>query len=248
MARILGMIPARLQSTRLPGKALVEIEGLPMIVHTFKRAQLASSLDEVVVATDSNEIADTVRYHGGKVAMTGSHHPTGTDRIAEAVSQVNCDIVVNVQGDEPLLDPAHIDAVVQPLLTDPQLQVAILLRPYGKKQSSSDIKAVVNLKNEILYFSRNDLPSDVRTPVTEMLKMYCIVPFRKTFLLQFASWKPTPLECIEYNEYLRILEHGVKMQGVIVQSDAISVDTPEDLVDVKALMVRDTIKHRYLPA
>lgn len=247
MRRVVGLIPSRLESSRLPRKALVDIEGLPMIVHVFKRAQLAKRLDAVYVVTDSQEIAKVVREHGGQVIMTGSHHPTGSDRIAEAAEKIDCEVVVNVQGDEALVDPDHIDAVIAPLLEDPDLQIAILLRPFQKKNSPSDIKAVVNLKNEILYLSRTDLPSNARSQVLEMLKGYFVVPFRKSFLLQYAKWEPTPLETIEYNEYLRILEHGYRIQGVLVNSAAISVDTPEDLEVVRALMKSDPFKNRYLP-
>jgi 3-deoxy-manno-octulosonate cytidylyltransferase (CMP-KDO synthetase) len=246
MRRVVGLIPSRLESSRLPRKALLDIEGLPMIVHVFKRAQLAKRLDEVFVVTDSQEIARVVKEHGGHVIMTGSHHPTGSDRIAEAAAKIDCEIVVNVQGDEALVEPAHIDAVIEPLLKVPDLQVALLLRPFRKRNSPSDIKAVVNLKKEILYMSRTDLPSGARSPVSEMLKGYFVVAFRKSFLLQYAKWEPTPLETIEYNEYLRILEHGYLIQGVIVSSSAISVDTREDLEDVRALMKMDHIKSLYL--
>lgn len=246
MRRVVGLIPSRLESSRLPRKALVDIEGLPMIVHVFKRAQLAKRLDAVYVVTDSQEIAKIVRGYGGEVIMTGSHHPTGSDRIAEAAEKIDCEIVVNVQGDEALVEPAHIDAVIAPLLEDPGLQIAILLRPFQKKNSQSDIKAVVNLKKEILYMSRTDLPSDARSPVAEMLKGYFVVAFRKSFLLQYAKWEPTPLETIEYNEYLRILEHGYRIQGIVVLSDAISVDTQENLEEVRTLMKTDHIKSLYL--
>ena len=243
---VVGMIPARLESSRLPEKALTDIAGMPMVIHTCKRAQLAKSLNEVYLVTDSEEIKQAGASYGIKVIMTGSHHQTGSDRLAEACQLVDCDIVVNIQGDEPLVEPNHIDAIVEPLLHDPSLQIAVGVTPYKKKNSSSDIKAVLDLDGNIMYCSRTDLPSDARTPVKELLKMVFIVPFRKNFLLQYTSWAPTSLEQIEYNEYLRVLEHGVKIRAVKVEDAKISVDTPEDLEEVRELMLEDKLRFKYM--
>lgn len=244
--KIIGVVPSRLKSSRLPGKALIDIGGLPMVVHVFKRAQMSSMLDEVFVATDSRDIYDVVESHGGKAIMTSVEHKTGTDRIAEAVRDIEADIVVNIQGDEPLLDPEHIDKAVKPLIEDDSLNVTVLATPYSKKKSSSDIKAVLDLDFNILYCSRADLPSDTRLDVKVMWKMSFIVPFRKDFLLKYASWEETPLEKIEYNEYLRILEHGYKIKAVPVDNAVISVDTSDDLIVVRELMKMDKIKERYI--
>jgi 3-deoxy-manno-octulosonate cytidylyltransferase (CMP-KDO synthetase) len=243
--RVVGMLPARLRSSRLPEKALVDIDGLPMFVHTCKRAQLAKSLDDVYLATDSVKIKEIAEAYNIKVIMTDSHHKTGSDRLAEACQGVDCEIVVNIQADEPLVRPEHIDSIVLPLLEDGNLQIAIGVTPYTKKGSDSDIKAVLDLENNIMYCSRNDLPSDVRTTVDMMLKMCFIVPFRKKFLIQFSSWPSTPLETIEYNEYLRVLEHGVKIRAVRIEGARISVDTPDDLEEVRRLMKSDDIKAEY---
>ena len=243
--KVAGMIPARLQSSRLPEKALIDIAGLPMVIHTCKRAQLAKSLDEVYLVTDSEVIKQAGDSYRIKVIMTGVHHQTGSDRLAEACQCVDCDIVVNIQGDEPLVNPDHIDAIVEPLLHDPSLQIAVGVTPYKKKNSASDIKAVLDLDGNIMYCSRTDLPSDARTPVEQVLKMTFIVPFRTEFLLQYSAWKPTPLEKIEYNEYLRVLEHGVKMRAVHVEDAKISVDTLEDLQIVRELMKEDTFLELY---
>ena len=244
--KVVGMIPARLQSRRLPEKALVDIMGLPMVVHTCKRVQMVNSLDDVYLATDSKTIRDVAETHDIKVIMTGTHHQTGSDRLAEACQYVNCDIIVNIQGDEPLVNPDHVDAIVEPLLKDPALQIAVGVTPYTKKNRTSDIKAVLDLNNNILYCSRTDLPSDARTSVKELLKMVFIVPFRKDFLLHYTSWNPTPLEQIEYNEYLRVLEHGVKIRAVKVDDAKISVDTDEDLKVVRELMKKDKLRFNYM--
>lgn len=238
---VVGMVPARLESTRLPEKALIDINGMPMVIHTCKRAHLAKKLDDVYLVTDSIKIKDVADSYGIKVIMTETYHQTGSDRIAEACKKIDCDIVVNIQGDEPLVKPEHIDAIVEPLLNDRSLQIAVGVTPYTKKNSSSDFKAVLDLENNIMYCSRTDLPSDARMSVKEMLKMCFVVSFRKDFLLRFASWKPTPLETIEYNEYLRVLEHGVKMRGVNVEDAKISVDTPEDLEEIRRLLKNNNI-------
>ena len=243
--RVVGMIPARLQSSRLPEKALIDIAGLPMVIHTCKRAQMAKRLNDVYLVTDSELIKEAGQAHDVQVIMTGTHHKTGSDRLAEACQKVDCDIVVNVQGDEPLVDPEHIDAIVSPLIKDPSIQISVGVTPYTKKNSFSDIKAVLDLAGNLLYCSRTDLPSDARTPVNEMLKMCFIVPFRKDFLLQYSSWEPTPLETVEYNEYLRVLEHGVKMRAVRIEGAKISVDTPEDLEIVRDLMKYDATRRGY---
>jgi len=244
--KVVGIIPVRLKSSRLPQKALLEIEGLPMILHTYKRALLSKNLDAVYVATDSEKIKSIIEAEDGQVIMTGSHHQTGSDRIAEAARRINAEIIVNIQGDEPLLDPFHVDKVVQPLLDQKDVQVAVLVMPYSQRGRLSDIKAVLDLNDDILYCSRADLPSDARCKADTMWKMCFIVPFRKDFLLQYSSWQQTPLEKIEFNEYLRILEKGFKIRAVKADFAQISVDTPEDLEIVREKMKADLIKQRYL--
>ena len=217
-----------------------------MVIHVLKRAQMSQSLKAVLVATDSREIYNVVTHYGGKAVMTSQEHTTGTDRIAEAVRGIDADVVVNIQGDEALINPSHIDRVIQPLASQKDIQVAVLVTPFTKKNSPSDIKAVLDLNDDILYCSRNDLPSDARTPVPTLWKMSFLVPFRKSFLMQYTSWSPTPLEKIEFNEYLRILEHGFKIKAVRVDHADISVDTPEDLEEVRLLMKKDKLRERYM--
>lgn len=243
--KVIALLPSRLESSRLPRKALVDICGLPMIVHVYRRCKLAKSLDDVYVATDSDEIKQVVESHGGKVVMTAKDHQTGTDRIAEAAAGMDVDIVVNVQGDEALVNPAHIDAVVNAVMNDPSINVGMLVNPYSKRNSPSDIKAVLNERNDVMYLSRNDIPSDVRTPDTALLKAYHIIPFRKEFLLKYASWDKGRLEQIEFNEYLRILEKGYSIRAIQVESDAVSVDTVHDLEYVRNQMLTDTFFPKY---
>ena len=196
--KIVGMIPVRMESTRLPNKAIKDICG----------------------------------------------YQTSSDRLTEVASKIEAKIIVNVHGDEALVNPIHIDQSIQGLINS-DAQVSILLTKFSKKNSQGDIKAVVNLKNEIMYISRNDLPSDARVEVKEMLKAYHVVSFRKDFLIKYANLEQTPLEKIEYNEYLRILENGYKIQGVMVDSDSISVDTKDDLEYVIEIMKNDALYKKY---
>jgi len=245
--RTIAIIPARLESSRLPGKALLDICGFPMIVHVFRRCEFAESLDEVFVATDNDEIRQVVEQYGGKVIMTSSHHENGTERIVEAAKNMDADIVVNVQGDEALVNPTYIDKAVDALYENPDLNVSILVNPYEKRLSPSDIKVVLNEYDDVMYFSRADIPSDARVDNPPLLKAYHIVPFRKDFLLQYAGWEKGKLERIEFNEYLRILEKGYKIRAVRVDSDAVSVDTEEDLDFVRNAMIIDPLFAQYSP-
>ncbi len=237
--KIVAIIPSRLESSRLPRKALVDICGLPMIVHVFKRCEFAKSLDAVFVATDSEEIRQVVEQYGGTVLLTSSHHNNGTERIAEAAENIDADIIVNVQGDEALVMPEHIDSAVNALVEDKNVNVSILVNSFWKKGSQSDIKVVLDQNDNVMYLSRSDIPSDARTKDVTLLKAYHILPFRKDFLMEYMKWDKGYLENIEYHEHLRILERGHKIRAVKVDNNGISVDTNEDLLEVRALMERD---------
>ena len=180
-SRSVAVIPSRLESSRLPRKALADICGLPMVVHVYHRCKLAKSLDDVFVATDSDEIRTVVEDYGCKSIMTSVDHENGTERVAEAAKTIEADIVVNVQGDEVLVKPEHIDAAVNALTEDETVHVAILVNEFSKRNSPSDIKTVVNEKNNVMYLSRSDIPSDARTKNPPLLKAYHILPFTKIF-------------------------------------------------------------------
>jgi len=242
--KVAAIIPVRYSSSRFPGKPFADIEGLPMIVHTLKRTELCKDIDEVYVATDTQSIYELVEKVGGNAIMTSSKHKTGTDRITEAAKNIECDIVVNVQGDEPLVDPKHISKVIN-LLIQTNSEVATLLCNTDRVNDFTDCKVVLDKFNNILYMSRSDIPSNHFSNTT-MTKLYCIVPFKKDFLVKFSLMPQTPLELIEHIEYLRIIENGYKMLGVLVDSNSISVDTPDNLNYVRKLMVVDKIKHKYL--
>ena len=239
------VIPARYTSTRLPGKVLLEIRGKPVIQYVYENA-CKSGAEQVIIATDDQRIVASAQSFDAEVHLTASNHKSGTDRIAEASNNIDAEIIVNVQGDEALVNPQYIDKVVNELQENPDINVAILVNPYFKKNSPSDIKVVLNNNNDVLYLSRSDIPSNSRTKSPSTLKAYHILPFRKEFLLEFTQWEKGTLEQIEFNEYLRILEHGHRIRAVHVESDVISVDTADDLEYVRKRMRSDPWLQKYI--
>jgi len=236
--RVVGMIPARLAATRLPKKPLLDIEGKPMVQRVWERARRAASLHEVIVATPDEEIRTVVEAFGGRVIMTAHHHRSGTDRLAEAASTITADIIVNIQGDEPLIHPEDIDAAVRPFMADATLQMTSLMCPCPDEERSNPatVKVVCSLSGDALYFSRARIPftrNDTGLPVMQHIGLYA---YRKDFLLTFASLTPTPLEQTEALEQLRVLEHGYRIRMVRVPRAPLSVDTPNDLARVRAII------------
>jgi 3-deoxy-manno-octulosonate cytidylyltransferase (CMP-KDO synthetase) len=235
-SRVVALIPARYDSSRFPGKALADLCGKPMIVHVCERARQARGVDEVIVATDDRRIADAVRTFGGVARLTSSEHLTGTDRIAEVARDLACDIVVNPQGDEPLLDPRMIEDVVRPLLDDPAVSMTTLRRPIVDPADYFNphvVKVTVDAAGDALYFSRAAIPAagapgagPDMPPCNAHIGLYA---FRREFLLRFAALPRTPLERIESLEQLRALEHGYRIRTVLTQHATVGVDTPEDL-------------------
>ena len=242
--KVAGIIPSRYGSTRLPGKALKPICGKPMIQRVYERAKLAQHLTSVTVATDDERIARVVDAFGGKFVMTSPDHPSGTDRLAEAVLGIDADIIVNVQGDQPFLDPLMIDEAVQPLLDEPDLQMSTLMHPIAREEDLSDpavVKVVTNRNGDALYFSRSLIPYpryNIEHKVYEHVGLYV---YRKELLLKLALLPPTLLERIESLEQLRVLEHGyaIRVIETKVRDNAFSgfsVDTEDDLVRAEAML------------
>ena len=244
--KIVGMIPVRMESSRLPDKPMKDICGLPMIVHVYERSKLAKKLDKVYVVTDSKEIADTILQRGGDVIMTKSSHQNGSERLAEAAESIDADIIINIQGDEALVDPDHIDLIASKFPNDCKTcPVGLLVFPFAKKNSPSDIKVILNKDNEVLYMSRSDVPSDSRTDNLPLLKAYHIVPFTKDFLIEFSKLHAGEIEQIEFIEYMRVLEHGRKIKAYHVHKGEVSVDTQKDLDYVRRKMLSDNIFPKY---
>ena len=236
--RAIGVIPARYASSRLPGKPLAEIAGKTMIEHVYRQALKAQSLSAVYVATDDPRIQEAVLQFGGNAVMTRDDHRSGTDRIAEAVAEMDVDVVVNVQGDEPLLDPAEIDAVVAPFGARRELMMTTAATPIADPRDVMDpsvVKVVLDVRGDALYFSRLPIPF-YRSGDRGHLKHIGLYAYRKEFLPVYAGLAPTPLEQSEQLEQLRVLENGYRIHVVLTDKDAISVDTPEDLERVRQLM------------
>jgi 3-deoxy-manno-octulosonate cytidylyltransferase (CMP-KDO synthetase) len=209
-----------------------------MIEHVYRRAAAAPSVDAVVVATDDDRIAAAVEGFGGIVRMTRTSHPSGTDRLAEVAESLTCEIVVNVQGDEPLIEPAMIEEVIQPLEADPSLPMATLRRvitDHADYRNPNLVKVVIDRQGHALYFSRSPIPHARGGAITAYghIGLYA---YRRSFLLAFARLQPTALELTESLEQLRALEHGYRIRTVETRYDSIGVDTPEDLERVRRLI------------
>ena len=255
---VLAVIPARFHSTRLPGKILADIAGKSMIEHVYRRAAAASRVHAVIVATDDERIASAVRSFGGAALMTRADHVSGTDRIAEAIGNLPCRAVVNVQGDEPLIEPETIDAAIAPLLADSSVEMSTLSRPFQSLEefkSPHVVKVVTNLVGDALYFSRAPIPAS--GPSTSALRATAdksapsalaglpaaarahvgLYVYRRETLLKLAAAPAVPLELEESLEQLRALAHGIKIRVVETQHNAAGVDTPEDLERVRQMMM-----------
>jgi 3-deoxy-manno-octulosonate cytidylyltransferase (CMP-KDO synthetase) len=248
--QVVAIIPARYDATRLPGKPLADIAGRPMVEHVYRRTASAPGVDAVVVATDDERIAAAVRAFGGVAMMTGASHRTGTDRIAEVAAALPCEIVVNVQGDEPLIEPEMIEGVIAPLVADPMLEmstVCVAISDRSDYTNPNVVKVVKDRAGRALYFSRSPIPhfrSDPgsRIPDPGPFKHLGLYGYRRTFLLKFATLPQSPLELAESLEQLRALEHGYRIQTVETRHDSIGVDTPEDLERVRRQLLAGTAR------
>jgi 3-deoxy-manno-octulosonate cytidylyltransferase (CMP-KDO synthetase) len=244
--KITAIIPARYASTRFEGKALADIKGKPMVRHVYERTAMAQLVSEVVVATDDERIASVVRAFGGRVVMTSRDHETGTDRLAEVAAGIDSEIVVNVQGDEPLIEPAMIDEAIRPLVEDPAIVMGTLksrIRNLHDFLSPNVVKVVTDRNGFALFFSRSPLPNfrdkwnDLKDEAFNSGKLLChkhvgLYVYRRDFLLQYARMAPSQLELSEKLEQLRVLENGYRIKVVETAYESIGVDTPGDLEKV----------------
>ena len=249
--KIVGVIPARMGSSRFPGKPLAPILGRPMIEHVYRRTALCRTLEAVYVATCDNEIRSAVEAFGGKAIMTSPEHQRASDRVAEATQRLDADIVVMVQGDEPMTMPEMVDQAVAPMLDDSLVQCVNLVKRIEIEEeflNPNTIKVVMDREGNALYFSREPIPARQKLGFDKLpvFKQVCIIPFRRDFLLTYASLKPTPLEEAESIDMLRLLEHGFKVRLVETGYDTHAVDTPADLELVESLMRDDPLVDRYM--
>lgn len=255
---IIGVIPARMASSRFPGKPLAMIHGMPMIGHVYHRSRMSEILQAVYVATCDKEIYDYVESIGGKSVMTADTHERATDRTAECLLKVEAetgrsiDIVVMIQGDEPMLMPEMINLAVAPLLKHASIEVVNLMAPLKNRREHADpneVKVVVDQRGFALYFSREPIPSRKKgAKKIPMFKQVCIIPFRRDFLLKFNQMTPTPLEIVESVDMLRVLEHGYHVKMIRSDYETYSVDTPEDLKNVEKEMTNDILLKSYVSA
>jgi 3-deoxy-manno-octulosonate cytidylyltransferase (CMP-KDO synthetase) len=246
--KIAALIPARMGSGRFPGKPLALLHGKPMIGHVYERVTRNPLLSATAVATCDAEIFSYVQSIGGRAVMTGKQHERASDRCAEALGileaedRLTYDIVVMVQGDEPMIHPDMISEAVEPMFQDSSLQIVNLL---GKIESPAEfedrncIKVVCDLEGNALYFSREPIPTRSKVPVVPMGKQVCVIPFRRDFLLTYTRLAPTPLEIAESVDMMRVLEHGLKLRMVPTRHDSHAVDTPLDLEMVSRWMAEE---------
>jgi 3-deoxy-manno-octulosonate cytidylyltransferase (CMP-KDO synthetase) len=245
--RILGVIPARFASSRYPGKALATLAGKPMIEHVWERANMSRYLSDVLVATDDDRIANAVHKFGGRVRMTRADHPTGTDRLAEIASSEDAVLYVNIQGDEPLIDPEAIDAAILTVHGDDAVDMGTLKKQIADPTdivNTNVVKVVTNLLGDAIYFSRCPIPyeRDGQTGVPVYFKHIGLYVYRREFLLRYPDLAVGPLEQAERLEQLRALENGYRIRVAATDYESLGVDTPEDLERVNQLfMVSDSL-------
>ncbi|NIA15824.1 MAG: 3-deoxy-manno-octulosonate cytidylyltransferase [Nitrospiraceae bacterium] len=242
--KVLTIIPARFASTRFPGKIIAPLAGKPLVVHTYERALQARLVSDVVIATDAQEVAEAVRPFGANVVMTRPDHPSGTDRIAEVAANTDADIIVNVQGDEPLIDPNTIDATIRPLLDEPGLPMATVRHQITDPDKIADpniVKVIADASGHAIYFSRTPIPY-IRDEADRAANPACywqhigLYVYRRDFLLEYAQMPQTPLEQLEKLEQLRVIENGYSIAVVGTEYTCVGVDTPEDLELVRSML------------
>lgn len=253
--KTIGVIPARMASSRFPGKPLATINGTPMVGHVYFRSQMSKSLDAVYIATCDDEIRAYAEHIGAPCVMTAATHQRASDRAAEALLKIEqgagrrVDSVVMIQGDEPMIRPEMIDEAIGPLLEDPTIQIVNLMAPLKNKEEHEDpneVKVVVDRAGFAMYFSREPIPSWKKgAKDIPMFKQVCVIPFRRDFLLTFNALDPTPLEVVESVDMLRAMEHGFRVRMVPTRYDTYSVDTTEDLRWVEHLMEDDGLVKQY---
>ena len=233
------IIPARYASTRFEGKPLAKIHGQPMIYHVYKRVEQCSLVDELMVATDDRRIFDVVSNFGGNAVMTSPEHPTGTDRVAEVSERLDSEVIVNVQGDEPLIMPEMIDQVVRPILDESSIDVTNSITQIISPADFIDstvVKAAIDKEGNLLYLTRSPIPFPKTRQRFVVYKQIGLYAFRRPFLQRFVQMEQTDLELVEGIEFLRLLENGHRVRAVISKHNPISVDTISDLREVERIM------------
>ena len=245
--KVVGLIPTRLNSSRLPQKALLMIHKIPLVMHTYKRAKMSKKLDDVYICCDDMKIYKIVKKYKAKAIMTSKHHKNGTERINDAYKKLKntYDLVVDIQGDEPLISPFHIDQVIQYHIKNMQSDIILPNLKIKVKNNTNIVKVVKDIKNNVLYLSRGNIPFEFKNRVDWFNKHLSIVSFKPEALEKFSLNKKTPLEKAEDIELLRALEIGLKIKTLSLKGDSFSVDVPEDFEKASEVMTKDKFFKLY---
>ena len=248
--KTIAVIPARMGSSRFPGKPLAMILGRTMIEHIYRRVSMSKSLEATYIATCDEEIKQVAQNFGAPVIMTANTHERASDRVAEAIAQIDADLIVMVQGDEPMTHPKMIDTAVAPFKDDLQLDCVNLVKSIDNEAdfySTNTIKVIMNQRGDALYMSRQPIPTLNKLGFEHTLahKQVCIIPFRRATLIDYSRLPSTPLEQLESVDMLRLLEHGYRVKMVKTEFDTQAVDTEDDLIRVTKLMESDLLMTSY---
>lgn len=248
--KAIGIIPARMGSTRFPGKPLAPLRGFPLLEHVYLRSAMCKSLHEVVIATCDREIADAAVSWGARAIMTSKKHTRASDRTAEAAKKLSADVFVMIQGDEPLVHPNMIEASLQPMRKDSSVACVNLAAPILSKKEHDDpntIKVVSDRDGDALYMSRAPIPNSLHgsTKAAGLWKQVCIIPFRKSALERYTRLHPTPLEIAESIDMMRFIENKISVRMVPIKAATQAVDTPADLRKVARMLSKDPLFQRY---
>lgn len=245
--KILALIPARLNSKRLPKKVILPIGGIPMVIHVYKRALCSKIIDDVIICCDDKEINNIAKSYGAKSIITSKKHVNGTERICEVFKKIKkkYDLIIDVQGDEPLINPTHIDKLVSYHLRNLNTDIVVPSLPINNKKNKHLVKVVANLQNDILYLSRQQVPFSFNPNNQKLLKHLSIVSFKPTSLLKFVKFKKSYLEKLENIELLRALDNGMKLKTFIIKGNSFSVDVRKDYIEANKYIKKDKIFKIY---
>ena len=244
--KTIGLIPTRLNSSRLPQKCLLPINGIPMIIHTYRRSKLSKKLDELIICCDDKKILSVAKKYGAKAILT-SHHTNGTERITEAFKKQKkkYDLIIDIQGDEPLISPYHIDQVIMYHKKNPEVDIILPSLKIKPVNSTSIVKIVKDKKNNVLYLSRANIPFEFKENAKFLYKHLSIISFKNKSLIKYSSNKKTQLEKIEDIELLRALEIGLKIKSINLKGDSFSVDILDDYKKAETYMKKDKLFKLY---
>lgn len=241
MKKILGLIPTRLNSRRLPAKALLPIDNLPLIIHVYRRAMLSKKLNEVIICCDDKKIFDVAKKYGAKAMMTSKNHKNGTDRICQAFKKINkkYDLIIDIQGDEPLIDPNHIDQIIDYHLKNLKTDIVLPHLKIKHLNNPNIVKLVTNKNDEVVYISRANLPYEFKKKNINLKKHLSIISFKPNALLSFGKSKRSELELLEDVELLRAVYIGLNIKTIILKGDSFSIDVLKDYKKAQKQIKRD---------